>query len=81
MSDIDESRILDAVNTLNSYALQSTLFSKDVKNRNMFFKFVRLDEVYKCLYHYINTGDLIPSIKLLRLIKSDIKVLEMAYRK
>lgn len=81
MNELDESSVLDIINTLNSYALQASLFSKQVENKNMFFKFVRLDEVYKCLYHYISTGDLIPCIKLLKFIKSDIKVLETTYRK
>lgn len=81
VSEIDESNISDITNTLSSYALQVSLFSSSVENKKMFYRFVRLDEVYKCLYHYVSTGDLIPCIKLLRLIRSDIKVLETVYRK
>ena len=66
--------------TLNSYALQVLIFAKDLPEKQMFYQFSRLDEVYKCLNYYITTYNLIPCVKLLQLIKSDIKVLEMLYR-
>lgn len=66
--------------TLNSYALQIVLFSKNVEDINQFYKFARLQDVYQCLYHYTKTFDLIPCIKLLNLIKADIKTLETVYR-
>ena len=66
--------------TLNSYALQIVLFSKNVEDINPFYKFARLQDVYQCLYHYTKTFDLIPCIKLLNLIKADIKTLETVYR-
>ena len=72
--------INNVLTTLNSYSLQILLFSKNVENRDRFFKFSRLEEVYKCLYLYSKTYDLIPCIKLINLIKSDIKALETIYR-
>lgn len=80
MKDLDENNVNDILTTLNSYALQVCLFSRDIENKQMFFRFSRLSEVYKCLYHYSQTYDLIPCIKLLRLIKCDIKTLETVYR-
>ena len=78
MKDLDDtSKVLT---TLNSYSLQVLLFSKDVEDKNMFYKFSRLEEVYKCLYLYSKTFDLIPCMKLVNLIKSDIKALESIYR-
>lgn len=67
--------------TLNSYSLQVLLFSKELEDKQQFYTFSRIDEVYKCLNYYIQTYDLIPCIKLLQLIKADIKVLETLYRK
>lgn len=66
--------------TLNAYTLQAFLFSKDVKDKQMFYKFARVDDVYKCINNYLRTYDFIPCIKVLQLIKADIKVLEMCYR-
>ena len=62
--------------TLNSYSLQILLFSKDIEDKVLFYKFARLDEVY----HYSKTFDLIPCQKLLSIIKADIKALETVYR-
>lgn len=66
--------------TLNSYSLQVILFGKNIEDKNIFYKFARLEDVYKCLYHYSKTYDLIPCIKLINLIKADIKTLESIYR-
>lgn len=66
--------------TLNSYSLQALLFSKDLEDKQQFYNFSRIDEIYKCLNYYIQTYDLIPCIKLLQLIKADIKALETLYR-
>lgn len=71
---------LSVLTTLNAYALQITIFSKSVSDKPSFYKFARLDDVYKCLYHYSKTYDLIPCIKLVNLIKADIKTLETIYR-
>ena len=78
MKDLEEPQ--DVLTTLNSYTLQVLLFSKDVEDKQMFYDFTRLDEVYKCLAYYLKTFDLIPCIKVLQLIKADIKVLETCYR-
>lgn len=66
----------DVLTTLGSLTLQILLFSKDVDNLNLFLKQVRFNEITRCLYNYSQTGDLIPCIKLLQLIKIDLKVLE-----
>lgn len=65
---------------LTSYALQLTIYAKNVSNKHMFYKFGRLDEVYECLSNYAKDYDLSLSIRLLHLIKADIKVLESLYR-
>lgn len=80
MKDPDINNINKVLTTLNSYALQVTLFSDSVENKQIFFRFARLQEVYQCLYYYTKTYDLTNCLKLLSLIKSDIKILETCYR-
>lgn len=80
MKDPDPENINKILSTLNSYSLQATLFSEQLQNKQMFYRFSRLQEVYQCLYYYTKTYDLTPCIKLLSMIKADIKVLETCYR-
>lgn len=65
---------------LNSYALQLTIYGRTAKDKVMLYKFGRLSEVYQCLLSYSTSYDLSKCIKLLQLIKADIKVLESTYR-
>lgn len=80
MQEISEDNVSDILTTLNSYALQCLLFEKNVEDKQMFERFSRLEEVYRCLHYYSKTHDLRPCIKLLQLIKIDIKALEQIYR-
>lgn len=80
MKDPDVNNINKILATLNSYALQATLFSDSVENKQIFFRFARLQEVYQCLYYYTKTYDLTNCLKLLSLIRADIKALETCYR-
>lgn len=80
MKDPDVNNINKVLATLNSYALQVTLFASGVENKQIFFRFARLQEVYQCLYYYTKTYDLTNCLRLLSLIRADIKVLETCYR-
>lgn len=80
VKDIDVNNISSVVTTLNSYALQVTLFGTQVENKAMFYKFARLDEVYACLYKYAKTFDMTSCIDVLKHISLDIKALETCYR-
>lgn len=66
----------DILTTLASLNLQILLFSKNVKDLNMFLSHARFEEINKCLLNYYKTNDLIPCQKLLNLVKADLKVLE-----
>ena len=70
----------DVLTTLSAMALQILLFRKNVEDKMMFFRQARLAEIYKALHDYATTGDIIPCQKLLRVIKADIKMLELATR-
>lgn len=80
MSDFTDENPMEAIIALNSYAMQVLLFSRDLENKQQFYKFTRLEESYRCLHYYSKTYDLTPSLKLLHMIRSDIKVLERCYR-
>lgn len=71
---------IDVVITLNSYAQQVLLFAKRIEAKELFYRFSRLNEVYKVLYQYSNSSDVKICIDLLAMIKADIKALETIYR-
>ena len=68
----------DTLTTLSSLLLQIMLYSKRAKNSQMFLKHSRADEITKVIAKYLNTYDITPCVKLLTLIKADLKVLESA---
>ena len=71
----------DCLTTLSALLTQILLFSKKVQNRNMFLRHSRCDEITKILNNYFITYDLTNCLKLLKLIKADIKVLESIRQK
>ena len=66
----------DVLITLSSLNLQILLFSNQVDNYQMFLKHIRSEEIVKVLDNYYKTYDISYCIKLLRLIKIDLKCLE-----
>lgn len=61
--------------TLASLQLQILLFNKTIDDTD-FLQNARFDEISKVLINYYNTKDIIPCIRLINLVKSDLKVLE-----
>lgn len=76
VKDIEETT--SVLTTLSSLQLQILLFAKTAENMEMFLKNARLSEISYVLYNYSTSYDLTPCLKLLRLIKSDLKALEWA---
>lgn len=72
--DIDEPTKL--LNTLASLQLQILLFSEKVEDREMFLRHSRAREISLVLSNYFKTYDLTNCVKLLRLVKADLKALE-----
>ena len=68
----------DVLTTLASMNLQILLFLKTVpdKDKKMFIKFSRAEEIVQVLENYYKTYDITNCIRLLRVIKSDLKALE-----
>lgn len=74
MHEIDDTnRVLT---TLSALETQILIFSKSAENREMFLRHSRALEISRVLSNYFQTYDLKPCIKLLQLIKADIKCLQ-----
>lgn len=66
--------------TLAALNLQILLFAKEVENDKMFLSHMRFEEITESLLNYSKTYDLIPCIKVLQLIKADLKAFEFITR-
>jgi hypothetical protein len=55
---------------------QEFLYSRKVENKKMFLSHARANDILKVLTIYYNTFDSTPAIKLLKIIKADLKALE-----
>lgn len=62
--------------TLSSLNLQILLFSKHLDDKESFLQHSRFDEINKCLLLYSKNYDITNCIKLLKLVKADLKSLE-----
>ena len=74
VKDIDN--VSDVLTTLSALETQILLFARDVEDREMFLRHSRAEEISRVLTNYFQTYDLTNCIKLLRMIKADIKTLE-----
>lgn len=70
----------DSLTTLSALLTQILLFSRKVENKQMFLRHARCNEITKILNNYFITYDLTNCLKLLKIIKADIKALESIYR-
>lgn len=66
----------EALIILSSLNLQILLFAEKVEERDFFLKQARFKEICKVLDEYSETYNLVPCIKLLKLIKADLKAFE-----
>lgn len=77
----DESDCSDHVlTTLAALNLQILLFAKNVENEKMFLSHMRFEEITEALLNYSRTFDLIPCIRVLQIIKADLKAFEFMNR-
>lgn len=76
VKDLDEKEPDKVITTLSALSTQILLYSKTVSDKKMFLNHSRLSEILQVLYKYSQTLDIVPCIKLLRLIKADLKCLE-----
>lgn len=62
--------------TLAALNLQILLFMPTVSDTSMFLKHMRFEEITQSLLNYSKTYDLVPCIKVLQIIKADLKAFE-----
>lgn len=78
MKEIDQPQ--EVLTTLSSLLNQILIYNKNAENKQLFLKHSRANEITKVLAYYFKDYDLTNCVKLIRLIKADIKALESTYR-
>lgn len=66
----------DTILTLNCLLTQVLLYSKKIEDRSAFLKEARAEEITRVLNKYFSTDSLDDCVTLLKLIRSDLLVLE-----
>lgn len=66
----------EVLTTLAALQLQILLYAENLEDSKLFLSQSRIEEITKVLNNYCKTYDLIPCYKLLKLIKTDLKVFE-----
>lgn len=74
-SEFDSNK--EALITLASLHLQILLYAKKLEDETLFLKHSRAEEITQVLNNYYRTYDLIPCLKLLKLIRNDMKCFEL----
>lgn len=74
VKEIDDTN--DVLTTLSAMMTQILLFAKNVDDREMFLRHSRALDISRILARYFQTYDLTNCVKLLRIIKADLKALE-----
>lgn len=67
----------DVLTTLSAMLTQALRYSENVQDKQMFLRHARVDDITKVLSIYLTNWDLTNCIKLLKVIKADIKALEV----
>lgn len=62
--------------TLAALNLQILLFAEKVTDLRMFLAHTRFEEINQALLNYSKTFDLVPCIKVLQIVKADLKAFE-----
>ena len=66
----------EVLTTLAALNLQILLFAKKLDDDKMFLKHSRAEEITRVLNNYYKTYDLLPCLKLVKLIKADLVAFE-----
>ena len=76
----ENEEIKEVLTTLSALLTQIILYAKSVDNMIMFYQHSRAEEITRVLNNYFKTFDLTNCIKLMKIIKADIKVCESFYK-
>ncbi len=66
----------EVLTTLSSFLTQALLYSKKAEDREMFLRHSRVSDITKVLTKYFYDYDLTTCIKLIQVLKADIKALD-----
>ena len=66
----------NVLTTLAALNLQILLFVQNAQDERLFLRSIRFEEINQALLNYSRTFDLVPCIKVLQVVKSDLKVFE-----
>ena len=72
----DETELKDTMVILTSLLNQIMIFAEKTEDRQLFLKHSRADELCKVILIYLSQYDIQPAVKLLQLIKADLKTLQ-----
>lgn len=72
----DETEIKDVMVIMTSLLNQIMIFANKTEEKQIFLKHARADEITKAILIYLTQYDIAPSVKLLQLIKADLKTLK-----
>lgn len=76
----ENEEVKEVLTTLSALLTQIILYAKNVDNMIMFYQHSRAEEITRVLNNYFKTFDLTNCIKLMKIIKADIKVCESFYK-
>lgn len=66
----------EVLTTLSAFLTQALLYSKKANDREMFLRHARVSDITKVLTKYFQDYDLTTCIKLMQVLKADIKALD-----
>lgn len=75
VKEVDDN-VEEVLTTLACYNLQVLLYARSLEDKEMFYRNSRVEEVTRVLNNYYKTFDIESCVKVLSLIKADIKVFE-----
>lgn len=72
----DETELKNTMVVLTSLLNQIMIFAEKVEDKQLFLRHSRADELCKVILVYLTKYDIQPAVKLLQLIKADLKTLQ-----
>lgn len=72
----DETELKQTMIVLTSLLNQIMIFADKVEDKQLFLKHARADELCKAILIYLTKYDIQPAVKLLQLVKADLKTLQ-----
>lgn len=76
----EDINIENVLTTLSSFILQINIFSQNVEKKNLgvFYRNARVEEITNALTEYYKNYNIIPAVKLLKLLRCDLLAFEYA---